>query len=74
LFKIPAAWLVEQAGFKGVHDAETGMSTWPKQALVLVNDNAKSTAQVLAFKQKIQDAVREKFGILLEQEPQLLPY
>jgi UDP-N-acetylmuramate dehydrogenase len=73
VFKIPAAWLVEQAGFKDVHDTETGMATWKNQALVLVNEHAQSTAQALAFKQKIQDAVREKFNILLEQEPQLLP-
>ncbi len=73
-FKIPAAWLVEQAGFRGVHDAETGMATWPKQALVLVNEHADSSAQVLAFKQKILDAVENKFQIRLEQEPELLPH
>lgn len=71
--KIPAAWLIEQAGFKGVRDKETGMSTWPTQALVLVNESAKSTADLLAFKQKIVAAVQAKFGIVLEQEPELLP-
>ncbi len=49
------------------------MSTWPKQPLVLVNENAKSTADLLAFKKKIVDAVQEKFGITLVQEPELLP-
>ncbi|HSX34309.1 MAG TPA: UDP-N-acetylmuramate dehydrogenase [Candidatus Saccharimonadales bacterium] len=71
--KIPAAWLVEQVGFKGVHDAETGMATWPMQALILVNEHATSTAQLLAFKKKIIDAVAAKFYITLEQEPELLP-
>jgi UDP-N-acetylmuramate dehydrogenase len=71
--KIPAAWLVEQTGFKGVHDAETGMSTWPVHALVLVNENAQTTGHLLAFKQKIVSAVQHKFGITLEQEPELLP-
>jgi UDP-N-acetylmuramate dehydrogenase len=71
--KIPAAWLVEQAGFKGVHDAETGMATWPAQPLVLVNEHAASTAQLLAFKQKLVSAVSAKFDIQLEQEPMLLP-
>lgn len=71
--KIPAAWLVEQAGFKGVHDAETGMGTWPNQALVLVNEHATSTAQLLAFQKKLTDAVAAKFTITLEQEPELLP-
>lgn len=71
-YKIPAAWLVQEAGFKGVHDAETGMATWPNQALVLVNEHAKTTADLIAFRQKILDAVLQKFGIALEQEPQML--
>lgn len=71
--KIPAAWLLEQAGFKDMHDAETGMSTWPMQPLVLVNEHATSTAQLIAFKQKIGTAVQQKFNITLEQEPELLP-
>lgn len=70
--KLSAAWLIEQAGFKDYHDKETGMATWPKQALVLVNEQAKSTADVLAFKKKIVDAVQQKFGITLQQEPELL--
>lgn len=71
--KIPAAWLVEKAGFKGVHDAETGMATWPNQPLVLVNERAQSTAQLLKFQAKILDTIQQKFGITLEQEPELLP-
>jgi UDP-N-acetylmuramate dehydrogenase len=71
--KIPSAWLLEQAGFKDFHDPETGMGTWPAQPLVLVNESAQSTAQLLAFKQKVIDAVRQKFNITLEQEPELLP-
>lgn len=71
--KLAAGWLVEKAGFKGVHDEETGMATWPAQALVLVNEHAKNTADLLAFKQKILSRVHEMFGIVLEQEPELLP-
>jgi UDP-N-acetylmuramate dehydrogenase len=71
--KIPAAWLLETAGFKDVHDAETGMGTWPAQPLVLVNEHATSTAQLLQFRQKIIDTVRQKFDITLEQEPEILP-
>jgi len=71
--KIPAAWLLEQAGFKDFHDVETGMGTWPKQPLVLVNEHAQTTAQLLQFRQKIIDAVQQKFEITLEQEPELLP-
>jgi UDP-N-acetylmuramate dehydrogenase len=73
LVKISAAWMVDQAGFKDVHDQETGIATWPAQALVLVNEHARSTADLLKFKQKIVDTVRQKFSITLEQEPELLP-
>jgi UDP-N-acetylmuramate dehydrogenase len=73
MMKIPAAWLIEQSGFKDYHDADTGMATWARQPLVLVNEKAKSTADLLAFKQKIVNAVQQKFQITLEQEPELLP-
>ena len=71
--KVSAGWLVEQAGFKGVQDAETGMATNPKSAIVLINQHAKTTADLLKFKAKIVDKVQEMFGITLEQEPELLP-
>ncbi len=71
--KVSAAWLLEQAGFKDFHDTATGMATWPNQPLVLVNEHAKTTADLLKFKAKIVDAVKQKFDIALEQEPELLP-
>jgi UDP-N-acetylmuramate dehydrogenase len=49
------------------------MGTWPAQCLVLVNEKASSTAQLLQFRQKIIDAIQQKFGVTLEQEPELLP-
>ena len=71
--KIPAAWLIEQAGFKDFHDSETGMATWATQPLVLINEKATSTADLLKFKDKIVDAVQTTFRITLKQEPELLP-
>jgi len=71
--KIPAAWLIEQAGFKGIADEETGMATWPTQPLVFVNQHARSTADLLTFKQKIVTTIEQKFQITLTQEPELLP-
>lgn len=71
--KIPAAWLLEQTGFKGIRDTETGMATWATQPLILVNEHARSAADLLKFKQKIVDAVQAQFGITLTQEPELLP-
>jgi len=71
--KLSAAWLIEQAGFKGIHDKETGMAIWPQHALILVNEHAQSTADLLKFKQKVIDAVYTKYGVKLEQEPEILP-
>jgi len=71
--KLPAAWLIDQAGFKDYHDEATGMATWHAQALVFVNEHAKSTTDLLTFRQKILDAVQAKFNITLVQEPELLP-
>lgn len=71
--KISAAWLIEKSGLKDYHDAETGMATWPTQPLVFVNEHAQSTAQLLAFRQKVFETIKQKFGITLVQEPELLP-
>jgi UDP-N-acetylmuramate dehydrogenase len=71
--KLPAAWLIDKAGFNNFRDESSGMSTWPKQSLILVNESAKGTADLLAFKNTIVEAVKKKFGIELVQEPLLLP-
>ncbi|MBX4190536.1 UDP-N-acetylmuramate dehydrogenase [Candidatus Saccharibacteria bacterium] len=72
-YKVAAGWLVDKAGFKGVHDPQTGMATWPAQALVLVNEKAKTTKDLLTFRQQIINKVQQMFGVTLEQEPELLP-
>lgn len=72
--KLSAMWLIEHAGFQpGYEDPQTGMALWPKHALVLVNQKAHSTADLISFRQKIIDRVHEQFGVTLEQEPELLP-
>lgn len=70
--KLSAGWLIEKAGYKDFHDHDTGMATWSKQALVIINENAHSTNDVINFKNKIVDAVQQKYGITLEQEPELI--
>jgi len=70
--KLSAAWLIEQAGYKDRHDQISGMATWAQQPLVLVNENAHTTADLLTFRNAIIAAVQEKFGITLEQEPELV--
>lgn len=72
-YKISAAWLIEIAGFKDYHDHETGMATWPKQSLVLINEHAHSTHDLIKFRDKIITSVERISGITLHQEPELLP-
>ncbi|KAK6509627.1 hypothetical protein TWF481_004360 [Arthrobotrys musiformis] len=71
--KIPAAWLIEQAGLKGFHDTKLGIATWAKQPLVLTNRGAETSQQLLAFRDKIIHIVYVAFSVSLEQEPELLP-
>lgn len=66
--KIPAAWLIENAGFhKGLALGNAGIST--KHTLALINRGGASAAELLTLKEKIQHAVEEKFGIQLQAEP-----
>lgn len=70
--KLSAAWLIEQAGFKDYHDKSTGMATWNRQPLVLINENAHSSKDLFTFRDKIIKAVKDKFGVTLEQEPEVI--
>ena len=64
--KIPAAWLIENAGWKGYRRGEVGVHA--KQALVLVNYGKGTGAEVHQLAQDIQDDVRQKFNITLDFE------
>ena len=65
--KIPSGWLIENAGLKG--KVFHGMRVSDKASLVLMNESAKDYADLDAARKEIIDAVREKFGYTLEQEP-----
>ena len=66
-YKVPAGWLIEQAGLKGqlLH----GIRVYDKNALVLVNESATSYNDLLAARDEIIGQVRDKFRIQIEQEP-----
>ena len=67
-FKIPAAWLVEYAGFhKGYTRGRVGLSR--KHALAIVNRGGATAAEVIALQDKIRRAVQEKVGVTLLPEP-----
>lgn len=66
--KIPAAWLVEHAGFaKGYTKGRAGISR--KHALAIVNRGGATAAEIIALKDEIQAGVLQKFGIQLQPEP-----
>ncbi len=65
--KIPSGWLLENAGLKG--KAFHGMRVSDKAALVLINESAKSYADLDAAREEIIQIVKDKFGYTLEQEP-----
>lgn len=66
--KIPAAWLIEKSGFhKGCVYGNAGLSA--NHTLAIINRGNAKARDVLELKNKIQTAVREKFGVTLKPEP-----
>jgi UDP-N-acetylmuramate dehydrogenase len=71
--KIPAAWLIEQAGFhKGYALGAAGISS--RHTLALVNRGGAKAKEILALAEKIRAAVEAKFGIRLEMEPEMVGF
>jgi UDP-N-acetylmuramate dehydrogenase len=68
--KIPAGWLIEQAGWKGKRIGDAG--TYDKQALVLVNHGHATGKGLWFFAQLLIKAVKAKFGIELRPEVNVL--
>ena len=64
--KIPAAWLIETAGYKGFRQGDAGVHK--HQALVLVNYGQATGAEIWRLAQSIQDKVEKEFGIRLMPE------
>ena len=64
--KIPAAWLIEQCGWKG--KTLGGAQVWPKQPLVIVNANNATPEDIIALAAQISASVKDKFGIDIRPE------
>lgn len=64
--KVPAGWLIEQAGWKGWRDEHVGV--YEKQALVLVHYGGGKGEDIVYLAKRIQDSMEEKFGIKISPE------
>ncbi len=66
--KVPAAWLIEQAGFaRGYRRGAAGISS--RHTLALINRGGATASEVMALAEEIRAAVEARFGIRLEMEP-----
>ena len=66
LVKIPAAWLIEQCGWKG--KMLGGAQVWSKQPLVIVNANNATPDDIIALAAQVSASVKEKFNIDIHPE------
>ena len=72
LVKVPAAWLIERAGFGKGYSPGDGARISSKHTLALVNSGSASTASLMALAREIRDGVRDTFGVSLSPEPVLV--
>ena len=68
--KVPAGWLIEQAGFKGKRYGDAGIHK--NQALVLVNYGSATGQEILNVSKEIQDTIFRTFGISIEAEVNII--
>lgn len=68
--KLSAAWLIEQAGWKGHREGDAGVAA--QHALVLVNHGRASGAELLRLAGRIAGSVQARFGVALEPEPRIV--
>ncbi len=68
--KIPAGWMIEQCGWKGKSLGKAAV--YDRQALVLVNRGGATGADIVALSDAVRTAVREKFGVEIHPEVNII--
>ena len=68
--KLAAGWLIDRSGMKGYSEGRVGVHE--RQALVLINHGGATGEEVMALARKVQARVREKFGIEIDTEVNIL--
>lgn len=68
--KLAAGWLIDRTGLKGHREGAVGIHD--RQALVVVNHGGATGGEVIAFARRVQDRVRERFGIAIDTEVNIL--
>lgn len=68
--KVPAAWLIDQCGWRGKRIGNVGC--YENQALVMVNYGGAKGHEIKAHAKRVMDSVREKFGVSLNPEVNLV--
>ncbi len=68
--KIPAGWLIDKAGLKGKSFGK--ISVYKNNALVLINNGEATKDDLMKVKNEIINIIQDKFGITLEQEPEMM--
>jgi UDP-N-acetylmuramate dehydrogenase len=72
LVKVPAAWLIEHAGFAKGYGAPAPARVSSKHTLALVNAGHATTEDLLALAREIVSGVRSAYGVTLTPEPTLI--
>jgi UDP-N-acetylmuramate dehydrogenase len=68
--KLSAAWMIEQAGWKGFREGDAGISA--QHSLVLVNHGNATGPQLLALARRVAGSIADKYGVPLEPEPRII--